>query len=169
MTAPRRELLVVEARHPSQGTQVAARRHQLILDEAERYGGHDLGANPVEHMLAGIAAASLVVLRLLGAEEIAESATLRISATLNVDRVLGADHGPVFELFRLEWKVPSDAHADQLRAALPQIARRRPGQALIDDAAEFIEEVLVCEKLSVEHLTSRSTARSRPGERGSSS
>jgi uncharacterized OsmC-like protein len=146
VTTPRRENLVVEARPATHGTMVAARGHELIVDEAERYGGHDFGANPVEHMLAGIASASLVVLRLLGDGEIAGSAALRVSATLNVDRVMGADHGAVFELIRLDWEVQSDEHADRLRAALPQIALRRPGQALIEAAAKVIEAVFVHEQ-----------------------
>jgi uncharacterized OsmC-like protein len=139
----RREQLVVEALPASQGITVSVRGHDLTIDEAERYGGHDSGANPVEHMLAGIAAASMVVLRLLGETAVAKSAALRVSATLNVDRVMGVDDQAVFALVRLDWEVASQTHADRLRKALPQLAARRPGQALIDGAAAFVEEISV--------------------------
>jgi uncharacterized OsmC-like protein len=145
VTSARREQLVVEALPAARGVTVAARGHELTIDEAERYGGHDSGANPVEHMLAGIAGASLVVLRLLGEGEIAESARLRVSASLNVDRVIGVDDGAMFELIRLDWEVESVPHAVRLRAALPHITSRRPGQALIDAAAAFIEEISIRE------------------------
>jgi uncharacterized OsmC-like protein len=141
----RREQLLVEALPATRGITVAVRGHELTIDEAARYGGHDSGANPVEHMLAGIASASLVVLRLLGEGEIAESAKLKVSACLNVDRVMGADDGAVFELIRLDWEVESDPHAKRLRAALPQIASRRPGQTLIDAASAFMEEISIRE------------------------
>ena len=145
MTTSRREQLVVHALPGTHGTTVTARRHELTIDEAPRYGGHDSGANPVEHLLAGIAAASLVVLRLLGEVAIAESAALTVSASLNVDRVKGADDGAVIELIRLDWEVANAAHAERLRAALPHLASRRPGQALIDAASAFAEEVSVRE------------------------
>ncbi|WP_370182137.1 OsmC family protein [Rhodococcus wratislaviensis] len=145
MTTSRREQLVVHAVPGTHGTTVTARGHELTIDEAPRYGGHDSGANPVEHLLAGIAAASLVVLRLLGEVAIAESAALTVSASLNVDRVMGADDGPVIELIRLDWEVANAAHAERLRAALPHLASRRPGQALIDAASTCAEEVSVRE------------------------
>ena len=134
MTAARREQLVVEARPAAQGVHVAARGHELTVDEAARYGGHDTGANPVEHLLAGLASASVVVLRIVGESAVAERTTLRVSASLNVDRVMGADDGAVFDSIRLEWEVQSDAHAERLRAVLPLLAARRPGQALVDAA-----------------------------------
>jgi uncharacterized OsmC-like protein len=143
VTTSRREQLVVEALPATHGTKVAVRGHELTVDEAARYGGHDSGANPVEHMLAGLAAASLVVLRLLGEGEMAESTTLTVSASLNVDRVMGADDGAVFELIRLDWEVENDTYAAQLRTALPDIAARRPGQTLVDGATSAIEEISV--------------------------
>jgi len=143
VTTARREQLVVDALPTTRGITVSVRGHELQIDEAERYGGHDSGANPVEHMLAGIAAASLVVLRLLGEATVAESALLKVSASLNVDRVMGVDHGAVFELVRLDWEVESETHAERLRTALPRLAVRRPGQALIDAAAAFVEEISV--------------------------
>ncbi|MGI8334457.1 OsmC family protein [Actinomadura scrupuli] len=143
MNAARREHLVVEARPVSRGVHVAARGHGLTVDEAARYGGHDTGANPVEHLLAGLASASLVVLRLVGEGAVAESATLRVSASLNVDRVMGADDGAMFESIQLEWEVESESHAERLRAALPLLAARRPGQALVDAAAVSDEVVSV--------------------------
>ena len=150
MSSPRREQLVVDALPATRGTKVAVRGHELIVDEAERYGGHDSGANPVEHMLAGIAAASLVVLRLHGEDEIAESAPLRISACLNVDRVMDTDDAAVFELIGLHWEVESELHAERLRTALPHIARRRPGQALIDAASAFSEEISIRQRAAAE-------------------
>jgi|SRR3954470_17163138 uncharacterized OsmC-like protein len=143
MTTARREQLVIEARPAAQGIHVAARGHELTVDEAARYGGHDTGANPVEHLLAGLASASLVLLRLVGEGAVAERATLRVTASLNVDRVMGADDGAVFEAIRLEWEVRSEAHAERLRAALPLLAARRPGQALVDAAAASSEVVRV--------------------------
>jgi uncharacterized OsmC-like protein len=143
MTTARREQLVVEARPATRGVHVAARGHELTVDEAARYGGHDTGANPVEHLLAGLASASLVVLRLVGEGAVAERTTLRVSASLNVDRVMGADDGAMFESVRLEWEVRSEAHAERLRKALPLLAARRPGQALVDAAAASCEVVLV--------------------------
>ncbi|RZL80105.1 MAG: hypothetical protein EOP32_17700 [Rhodococcus sp. (in: high G+C Gram-positive bacteria)] len=150
MTSPRREQLVVHAQPGTHGTTVAARRHELTIDEAPRYGGHDSGANPVEHLLAGIAAASLVVLRLLGEDAIAESATLTVSARLNVDRVMGTDDGAAIELIRLDWHVANAEHAERLCAALPHLANRRPGQALIDAASAHTEEVSIRESATVD-------------------
>jgi hypothetical protein len=51
----------------------------------------------------------------------------------------------MFELIRLDWEVDSVLHAVRLRAALPHITSRRPGQALIDAAAAFIEEISIRE------------------------
>ena len=141
MTTGRREHLAVEALPAARGISVSVRGHDLTVDEAERYGGHDSGANPVEHMLAGLAAASMVVLRLLGEAAVAESAILRVSAILNVDRVLGIDDGAVFELVQMDWEVETETQAERLRKALPELALRRPGQALIDGAAAFVEEI----------------------------
>jgi uncharacterized OsmC-like protein len=143
MNAPRREQLVVEATRASKGIAVAVRSHFLTVDEAEKYGGHDTGANPVEHMLAGVATASLVVLGILGEPEVAAAARLKVSATLNVDRVMGVDGGASFDLVHLEWDVENDDHAARLRKALPELAARRPGQALIDAAAHVVEEISV--------------------------
>ncbi|CAG7620193.1 hypothetical protein COO55_35295 [Rhodococcus opacus] len=145
MTTSRREHLVVHALLGSHGTTVTARRHELTIDEAPRYGGHDSGANPVEHMLAGLAAASLVVLRLLGEVALAESATLTVSASVNVGRVMGTDDGAAIEMIRLDWHVANAEHAERLRAALPHLARRRPGQALIDAASISTEGVSIRE------------------------
>jgi len=145
MTPTRREQLVVEAQHARRGIAVSARDHRVIVDETENYGGHNAGANPVEHLLAGIAAGSLVVLRMLGAIDIADSAVLRTSGTLNVDRVMGADDGPVFEVVRLEWEVADVDHAARLQAVLADLAARRPGQALIDAAGEWVESVSVAQ------------------------
>ncbi|MCW2856919.1 MAG: hypothetical protein JWR52_2534 [Marmoricola sp.] len=143
MTTTRREQLVVQAQHAHQGIAVSVRDHNVTIDEAEKYGGHDAGANPVEHLLAGIAAASLVVLRLVGEADVAESARLTVSGTLNVDRVMGGDDAPVFEDVRLHWEVGSLDHAERLRLVLPAIADRRPGQALIDAAGECVEEISI--------------------------
>ncbi|MFC0452134.1 OsmC family protein [Rhodococcus jostii] len=145
MTPSRREQLVIYARPGTHGTTVIARRHELTIDEAPRYGGHDSGANPVEHLLAGIAAASLVVLRLLGEDAIAESAALTVSARLNVDRVMGTDDSATIELIDLDWEVANTTHAERLRAALPHLANRRPGQALIDAASAHTEKVSIRE------------------------
>jgi uncharacterized OsmC-like protein len=139
----RREQLVVQAHHAEKGIAVSARTHDVTIDEAEKYGGHDTGANPVEHLLAGLAAASLVVLRLVGEGEVAGSAGLTVSGTLNVDRVLGVDKSPVFETVHLGWEVASDEHAERLRSVLPDLAARRPGQALIDGAGTWVEEISV--------------------------
>ncbi|MGY2704802.1 MULTISPECIES: OsmC family protein [unclassified Nocardioides] len=141
MTSARREQLVVEATHATKGLAVTARSHGFTIDEAEKYGGHDAGANPVEHMLAGLAAASLVVLRILGQPDIAAAARLTISATLNVDRVMGVDDGAAFDLITLDWEVEDEDHAARLRRVLPDLAARRPGQALVDGAAVVVEEI----------------------------
>jgi uncharacterized OsmC-like protein len=141
MTPARREQLVVEAAHATKGLAVTVRSHGFTIDEAEKYGGHDAGANPVEHMLAGLAAASLVVLRILGQPDIAAAARLTISATLNVDRVMGADDGAAFDLITLDWEVADEDHAARLRRVLPDLAARRPGQALVDGAAVVVEEI----------------------------
>lgn len=143
MSATRREQLLVEATPATKGVAVSVRSHRITVDEAEKYGGHDVGANPVEHMLVGIAAASLVVLRILGEGDVAEAARLRVSATLNVDRVMGADRGAAFDAIRLDWEVASQDHAVRLERVLPDLAARRPGQALVDAAARVIEEVAV--------------------------
>jgi uncharacterized OsmC-like protein len=143
MSTARRERLVVEATHAPQGMAIAARGHGFQIDEAEKYGGHDTGANPVEHMLAGVATASLVVLRILGEADVADAARLTVSATLNVDRVMGVDEGAAFDEMRLDWEVQDEDHAVRLRRALPALAVRRPGQALIDAAASVVEEITV--------------------------
>jgi uncharacterized OsmC-like protein len=138
----RREELVVSAMSdPSGVILVRAREHVVRVDEAQRYGGHDLGANPVEHMLVGLASASLVVLRLLGQQDIAARSRLTVQGRLNVDRVMGRDTGPVFDRVALRWQVDDPSHVDVLTSLLPYIAARRPGQALID-AAAVVEETV---------------------------
>jgi hypothetical protein len=64
---------------------------------------------------------------------------------LNVDRVMGTDNGAVIEVIRLDWHVANAEHAERLRAALPHLASRRPGQALIDAASVSEEEVSIRE------------------------
>jgi uncharacterized OsmC-like protein len=143
MSTRRRENLVVEVTHASKGIGVWVRGHELTIDEAEKYGGHDAGANPVEHMLAGVASASVVVLGILGERDIAEVVRLKASATLNVDRVMGVDDGAAFDTVRLDWTVQDEEQADRLRKVLPVLAARRPGQALIESAALVVEEIAV--------------------------
>lgn len=140
----RREDLAVRANtSPSGAISVRARKHVMTIDEKQRYGGHDRGANPVEHMLAGLASASLVVLRLLRHEEIAARASLTVTGRLNVDRVAGTTTEPVFEYVTLTWVVDDPRHGELLRGLLPAIAARRPGQALIDAAGSSSEEVTI--------------------------
>lgn len=143
MSTRRREDLVVEVTHASKGLGVSVRGHELTIDETEKYGGHDAGANPVEHMLAGVASASVVVLGILGERDIAEVVCLKVSATLNVDRVMGVDDGAAFDTVRLDWTVQDEEQADRLRKVLPVLAARRPGQALVESAALVVEQIAV--------------------------
>jgi len=144
VTPGRREDLTVAAwAHVSGPIEVRARQHVLHVDEAQRYGGHDVGANHVEHMLAGLVSASLVVLRLAGHPDISRGIRLRATGRLNVERVMGRDSAPVFEHIALFWEVDDRHQAEALRALLPVLAARRPGQALIESSASYSEDVMV--------------------------
>jgi uncharacterized OsmC-like protein len=160
MNTQRREQLAVEAAHSHAGITVSARTHRLTVDEAAKYGGQDAGANPVEYLLSGLAAASIVVLRILGEGDVAETARLEVSATLNVDRVMGESEDVVFDNIQLRWEVASEEHADRLRRALPDLEARRPGQALIDAAAFQLEEVVIRDPSR--HVRTVCTLRCRP-------
>lgn len=142
-TARRSETLsVAVSRLPDAGLAASIRDHVVMLDELPKYGGHDVGANPVEHMLAGLAAASLVVVNMMSGGDAPEVLRLAIEAELNVERVLGDDEGQPFHRIDLEWKVAGPKDAAELEALLPELARRRPGQALIDAAATSVERAI---------------------------
>lgn len=142
-TVRRSETLSVHvSRVPEAGLAATVRDHVVTLDELPKYGGHDLGANPVEHMLAGLAAASLVVVDMVPNGDAPEVLGLTVEAELNVERVLGDDDGQPFHRVDLEWRVAGPREAAALEALLPELARRRPGQALIDAAASSVERVI---------------------------
>lgn len=142
-TVKRSETLSVHvARRPDAGLAASVRDHVVTLDELPKYGGHDLGANPVEHMLAGLAAVSLVIVEMLPGGQAPEVLGLAVEAELNVERVLGDDDGQPFNRVELEWKVAGPHEAAELEALLPELAKRRPGQALIDASAIRVERVV---------------------------
>ena len=142
---PRRETIVVDAEDSEGGAMVIGIRHHVLLnDESARYGGHDTGPNPVETMLGGLATASLVILRIIGGDDIPPGLGVRVEAELNVERILGAPtDDPMFARLDLLWEVPAHVDPQRIERWLPELARRRPGQALIDAAGLATEGVVV--------------------------
>lgn len=142
---PRRETLVVEVEDSDGGAMVIGiRHHVLVNDESTRYGGLDTGPNPVETMLGGLATASLVILRIIGGDDIPVGLRVRVEAVLNVERILGpATDDPMFVRMDLLWEVPADVDPRRVERWLPDLSRRRPGQALIDAAGSATEGVVV--------------------------
>lgn len=142
---PRSETIVVDAEDSMGGAMVIGIRHHVLLnDESARYGGHDKGPNPVETMLGGLATASLVILRIIGGDDIPPGLSVRVEAELNVERILGAPtDDPMFARLDLLWKVPAHVDPRRIERWLPELGRRRPGQALIDAAGLATEGVVV--------------------------
>lgn len=68
-----------------------ARQFQLVIDEPQDLGGNDEGANPVEHILAGLAGCLNVVGHLVAKELGFTIRKLRIevNGSLNPDRLFG--------------------------------------------------------------------------------
>ncbi len=142
---PRRETIIVDAKDSEDGAMLIGIRHHVLLnDESARYGGHDTGPNPVETMLGGLATASLVILRIIGGDDIPPGLGVRVEAELNVERILGAPtDDPMFARLDLLWEVPAHVDPQRIERWLPELARRRPGQALIDAAGLSTEGVVV--------------------------
>lgn len=121
---------------------VAARHHQVVVDESPRYGGHDTGPNPVEHLLAGLASTSLVVLRIVAGEESVAGVSVTVEGELNVARIRDPrTTGRVFNRLDLIWDIPDDLDQAQFEQWLGEVAQRRPGQGLLSDATATDERV----------------------------
>lgn len=143
MTGRAESLGVVVARSSDGEMHADVRQHRIVVDESAKYGGADRGANPVELLLAGIAGASLVIIDIVAGRHVTSGVSLQVQAELNVERIVGTDGAePLLSRVELTWEVPPGQDPDEIRALLPDLARRRPGQALLDSAGTAVEVVV---------------------------
>jgi hypothetical protein len=144
VTARAQSLEVVVARSFDGHMDADVRQHRIVIDESAKYGGADRGANPVELMLAGLASASLVIIDIVAGRHVTSGVSLQVRAELNVDRIRGLGEAePLLAKVELLWEVPPGRDPDEIRELLPDLASRRPGQALLDSAGTAVEAVVV--------------------------
>lgn len=143
MTGRAESLQVAVARTCDGEIHADVRHHRVVVDESAKYGGADRGANPVELLLAGLASASLVIIDIVAGRDVSAGLRLQVRGELNVERIVGTGNaGPLLSRVELTWEVPLGLDPDEIRALLPELARRRPGQALLDSAGTTVEVVV---------------------------
>ena len=111
-------------------TRVKARGFEIIVDEPPSLGGDNLGANPVEYVLAGFVGCVNVLGHLVAAEmgfQINELA-LEAEGTLNPDKLFGrsASERAGLKEIALTVHVDADANAEQLAEWRRRVEERCP-------------------------------------------
>jgi uncharacterized OsmC-like protein len=109
---------------------INARQFKLVVDEPPALGGDDLGANPVEYILAGLAGCLNVMAHLIAREM---GVTLRkleieVSGELDADRLLGKSQAvrAGFQWISVLLKVNADADEATLQRWLAAVKDRCP-------------------------------------------
>lgn len=97
--------------------------HSFVIDEPASLGGEDLGANPVEHLLAALGACQVITYQVwagqLGIR--VDSVDVRLAGTIDLRGFFGLDDGvrPGFDAIELEVRLggPEDdaTYADLVR------------------------------------------------------
>lgn len=109
---------------------VKARKFTMIVDEPPELGGDDLGANPVEYVLAGLVGCVNVMAHVIAAEMGFTISKLQIDAsgTLNPDRLFGkptADRAG-YKQIHLKLRVTTEANEQTLQQWLTTLRSRCP-------------------------------------------
>ncbi len=114
-------------------TTVRARDFSLVVDEPPSLGGHDLGANPVEYLLAGFAGCLNVVGHLVAKEQglALRSLEVEVSGPLDPARLFGQETEARAGFQHIEVALRVDAEADD--AALERWVRTVEGRCPISD------------------------------------
>lgn len=107
-----------------------ARQFSIVIDEPPTLGGHDLGANPVEYLLASYAGCVNVMAYLI-ANELnikLEKLTIKVDGNLNPNRLFGKafDDRAGFKQINLSLQPVTSASPDQLAQWIQEIERRCP-------------------------------------------
>lgn len=127
---PDLEFSVVGRSESAARTVVTARQFRLVVDEPAELGGSDAGANPVEHVLAGLAGCLNVVAHVVAREMgfAIRSLEIAVSGVLDPARFLGepttARAG--FREIRAVLRVASDADSATLSRWLETVRGRCP-------------------------------------------
>lgn len=117
-------------------------RHEWRADEPFDKGGEDTGPAPYEHLLASLAACTLITLQLYCQHK--GIRLERVSATYTYDKVeKGGEDGRKQKTDRLSSKVEIVAPGadDAQRARLAQIVSRCPVHRTLEAAPELVDEV----------------------------
>lgn len=107
-----------------------ARQFSIVIDEPPTLGGHDLGANPVEYLLASYAGCVNVMAYLI-ANELnikLDKLTIKVDGNLNPNRLFGKsfDDRAGFKQINLSLQPVTTASPDQLAKWIQEIERRCP-------------------------------------------
>lgn len=111
-------------------TTVRARDFRLVVDEPPALGGDDLGANPVEYLLAGFAGCLNVVGHLVAQEQgiALRSLDVEVSGPLDPARLFGEDTEARagFQHIEVAFRVDAEADADALDRWVRTVEARCP-------------------------------------------
>ena len=111
-------------------TVVEARHFKMIVDEPESLGGSDLGANPVEYVLAAFAGCLNVVGHLIARELdfTLKGLEIEIEGDLNPDRLMGVptEDRAGYKSIRVKISPDSDADKELLSRWLKIVKERCP-------------------------------------------
>ncbi len=107
-----------------------ARQFSIVIDEPPTLGGHDLGANPVEYLLASYAGCVNVVAYLIASELSIklDKLTIKVDGNINPNRLFGKsfDERAGFKQINLSLNPVTDATPELLNKWLTEIKNRCP-------------------------------------------
>lgn len=107
-----------------------ARQFSIVIDEPPTLGGHDLGANPVEYLLASYAGCVNVMAYLIASELNIklEKLTIKVDGNLNPNRLFGKafDDRAGFKQINLSLNPVTKASPEELAKWIQEIERRCP-------------------------------------------
>jgi uncharacterized OsmC-like protein len=107
-----------------------ARQFSIVIDEPPTLGGHDLGANPVEYLLASYAGCVNVMAYLI-AEELSiklDKLTIKVDGNLNPGRLFGKsfDERAGFKQINLSLQPVTNASPELIAQWVTEIKNRCP-------------------------------------------
>lgn len=109
---------------------VVARDFSIVVDEPPALGGEDLGANPVEYLLASYAGCINVVAHLTAKELgiILDGLKIRVSGNLNPDKLFGVetDQRAGFKNIDVDFEPVTSASEELLAEWIVAIKKRCP-------------------------------------------
>lgn len=110
--------------------EATARHFKIVIDEPPALGGEDLGANPVEYLLASYAGCINVVAHLT-AHELGikvENLKIEVSGNLNPARLFGQndEERAGFKQIDVQFQPETDASPDLIQKWISEIKKRCP-------------------------------------------